>query len=426
MSTRKSFMVAGATLIAATLALSACSSGGAQSAGSTGSGATGSTGAEEVVMWGSWSGSQVAEIEAQATAFNESQDQYHVSYVPQEQVEQKLLTAIAGGNVPDLVMWDRYQTALYAPKGALQNLDDKISADGVDTGQFYQAALSEMTSDGSVYGLPLLVDVRVVAYNKGMFDAAGLKAPTTWEELKSSAEALTVSEGGKLKTAGFLLNDPGLFNMWLLQAGGQLVTDDGSATAFNSPEGLEVMNFWKSLMDAGVYVNGFADTSDVFAAGQAAMKYEGPWAIPGFEAATGLEWAFTEPVAGPNGDKGAIMGGFGLVIPTGAKNSDGAWEFMKWWASQPENGVEFGKISGWIPANRDAANDPYFTENPAFSAFISTLDFASVRPSTPGYSDVEGKALTPALQKFMSGELTAEQALSQAQQQGDQILQGAK
>ena len=40
------------------------------------------------------------------------------------------------------------------------------------------------------------------------------------------------------------------------------------------------------------------------------------------------------------------MGGFGLVIPEGAKQSEGAWEFMKWWTTQPENGVAFAKLSG--------------------------------------------------------------------------------
>ncbi len=116
------------------------------------------------------------------------------------------------------------------------------------------------------------------------------------------------------------------------------------------------------------------------------------------------------------------MGGFGLVIPQGAKQSAGAWSFMKWWASDPKIGVAFSKISSWLPANRNAAKDPYFAKDPHLAAFVKTMDYAKVRPSVAGYSDVEGKALTPALQKFMSGELTAQQALTQAQTQDDQIL----
>lgn len=406
---------AAAAVAAAALVLTGCSSGS--------SGTTGADGRQQVTMWGSWSGDQVQQIEQMTSAFNDSQDQYTVKYVPQELVEQKLLTAIAGGQVPDLVLWDRYQTSLYAPKGALQAIDDRVASDEVDTDEFYPQALSEMRYDGKLYGLPLLVDNRSLVYNKKLFSDAGLTPPTTWEELKTDAEKLTVEKGGKLQQSGFMLNDPGLFSMWLQQAGGELLNDDGTKTAFDSPEGVEVLDFWKSLMDEGVYTNGFGDSNDVFAAGQAAMKYDGPWDVPNLDAADGLDWAVTEPVTGPDGDRGAVMGGFGLAIPTGAEQADGAWAFEKWWATEAENGVDFAKISGWIPANRESANDPFFTDDPRYAGFVKTLEYAEVRPDVPGYSDVEGKALTPALEKFMSGQLSAEQALAQAAKQGDQILQ---
>lgn len=384
---------------------------------------TGSGGKQIVTMWGSWSGDQVDQINQMTAAFNKSQSKYEVSYVAQEQVEQKLLTAIASGQVPDLVMWDRYQTALYAPKGAVQAIDEFVKKDAIDLDAFYPQAIAEMESGGKLYGLPLLVDVRSLAYNADLFNQAGATPPTTWDELLEVAKKLTIKDdSGKLSRAGFLLNDPGLFNMWLWQAGGELLSADGKKTAYNSSSGLEVLNFWKSMLDAGVYVNGFADTNDVFAAGDAAMKLTGPWDIPTLDKAEGLNYAIAEPPAGPGGDKSSIMGGFGLVIPTGAKQSEGAWEFMKWWSTSVENGVKFAKISGWFPANREASNNEYFTKNDKYAAFVKTLDYARTRPLVSGYSDVEGKALTPALQKFMSNELTAGEALKEAQTQGDQLL----
>ncbi|MET4783128.1 ABC transporter substrate-binding protein [Glaciihabitans sp. UYNi722] len=385
-----------------------------------------SSGPQKVVMWGSWGGDQVKQIDQMTSKFNASQSKYVVNYVPQELVEQKLLTAVAGGQVPDLVMWDRYQTALYAPKGALQSIDERVTKDNVNLKAFYPQALGEMKSGGKLYGLPTLVDNRSLVYNKKMFADHGLTPPTTWAELKTDAEKLTLTSGGKLQTSGFLLSDPGLFAMYLAEAGGQLVNKAGTKTAFNSPQGLDVLNFWKSLTDAGVYTQGFGDGTNAFAAGNAAMQMDGPWDIPSLDQVTSLSYGVAEPPVGPSGDKGATMGGFGLVIPQGAKQSDGAWAFMKWWATEPKNGVAFSKISSWLPANRDAAKDPYFSQNANLAAFVKTLDYAKVRPSVAGYSDVEGKALTPALQKFMSGELTASQALSQAQVQGDQILQENK
>lgn len=410
-SARKILAIGAAAVTA--VALAACSGGGNPPADD---GAP-----EKVVFWGSWSGDQVAQLDAQADAFNKAQDDYVVSYVAQELVEEKLLTGLASGDVPDLVLWDRYNTPIYVPKNALAPLDEYIEEDGIDMTQFYDQALSELVIDDVTYGIPLLVDNRSLFYNTAALEEAGVEPPTTWDELKSVAEATTVKDGSNLSRAGFQLNDPGLFNMWLTQAGGQMYSDDEQTTAFNSPEGLEVLSFWQSLLDAGVYKLGFGEGVDAFAEGNVALKLDGPWALSGLDAA-GTEYGIVPPPAGPNGDKGAGMGGFGLIIPQGAKNADGAWEFIKWWTTQPENGVAFGEISGWIPANIEAANDPYFTDNPKYSAFIETLEFAKVRSRIPGASDVEGKALIPQLERFLAGEITAEEALAEAQTLGDRIL----
>lgn len=410
----------GAMAVATALILAACSSGGGSDP-ATSTGDDGGAGeAQAVTFWGSWSGAQAKQLEEQAATFNASQDEYVVTYVPQELVEEKLLTAAAGGSVPDVVLWDRYQTSLYAQTNVLAPIDEFLEADSIDVDQFYEQAFSEMIVDEETYGLPLLVDNRSLFYSPEALTEAGLEPPTTWDELRTTAEALTVRNGNSLERSGFALSDPGLFNVWLTQAGGSMYTEDGSATAFNSPEGLEVLDFWSSLLDAGVYEIGFGEGVDGFAEGIVSMKYDGPWALADLDAA-GVAYGIVPPPSGPGG-QGAGMGGFGLVIPEGAKQSEGAWEFMKWWTTQPENGVAFAKLSGWIPANIEAANDPYFTESESYAAFIETMEFAKVRSRTPGASDVEGKALIPSLERFLSGEIDAKTALAEAQKLGDQIL----
>ena len=404
--------VAGAT---AALVPAACSSG--SSSGTDGS----------VTLWGSWSGDQVAQLKDLLKTYNDAHPGTTVTYQQQEAVEEKLLTSIAGGNVPDVILWDRFQTSLYAPKGALEAIDDRVSSSAVDLGAFYPEAVEEMRVDDALYGLPLLVDNRSLFYNETAFAEAGLTPPTTWQELAEAAGALTVRTGGSLQRAGFSLDDPGLFSTWLGQAGGHMLTDDGTATAYNSPQGQEVLAFWEDLLRTRkVYDLGFGDGGDAFAAGQLAMKYDGPWSLTTYDAVDGLDYAVVPPVAGPRGDRAAGLGGFGLVIPKGAPNADAAWDFVSWWTTRPENGVEFGKVSGWIPANQQAAQDPHFTGSDKYAAMVETLGFATARPSVPGYSDVEAKALIPALEKFLSGELTAGEALDTAQRDGDRILEDAR
>ncbi len=400
------------------LTATACS--GPASGGGGGGGGAAATG--EITFWGSWVGDQAKQMNELTALFNSSQSDLSVRYVPQQELEQKLLTGLASGQVPDIVLWDRFQTALYVPKGALQSISDRVAEDGVDVSQLYDQAVGEMTVGDQLYGLPLIVDNRSLFYNEELLDEAGVEPPTTWDELLTVAEATTKRSGNKLQVSGFALDDPGLFSMWIRQAGGKMLNDDQQTVAFNSPEGLAVLEFWKQLMDAGVYERGFGEGGVPFAEKKLAMTYTGPWSFSDYDKVSDLAYGTTQPVAGPGGDKAAGMGGFGLAIPEGSRNADGAWAFMKWWCADPANALEFGKISGQIPANRTAANDAYYTADEKYEALVATMEYATVRPAVAGYSDMEGKGLIPNLEKFLSGEMGAEEALAASESMGNQVL----
>ncbi|MGM0123432.1 multiple sugar transport system substrate-binding protein [Enterococcus sp. AZ194] len=407
--------ITGFIAIGSLLVLSACGGDGKQNSSGNEK--------EQITFWGSWSGDQVAQLNELIGQYNDSQEKYTVTYKVQDNVEEKLLTGMAGGEIPDVILWDRFNTGMYAEKNALLDLDDLISKDNIKLDDFYEETVKEMNYKDKQYGIPLLVDNRSLFYNKKLLKEAGVEPPTNWDELLSAAEKTTKWEGKKLVQAGFSLDDVGLFNIWIQQAGGSVVSQDGTKTSFNSPEGKAVLEYWQTLLnDKKVYQLGFNDGSDAFAAGKVAMAYNGPWALSDYDKVDGLDYGIVPPVTGPNGDKGASTGGFGLVIPKTAKNQKGAWDFIKWWTTKPENGVEFAKISNWLPANKVAAQDKYFTENEKYKAFIETMDFAKIRPTVAGYSDVEGLALIPQLENIVSGKSSINEGLEKAQEQGDKIL----
>jgi multiple sugar transport system substrate-binding protein len=229
-----------------------------------------------VTFWGDWGGTGGDQFIAMADAFNASQDRIRVEYVLQEDMITKFLTSATSGGAPDIMFWDRWRTALYAPRGVLMPINDYMTQDGVSPDSFYQEALRELSWDGNIYGLPLTVDARALFYNKALFEEAGIEPPTTWEELRQAAIALTVWDGDRLERAGFSLQDPGLFSMYLRQAGGEMVTEDGAQTNFNNEQGLAVLNFWDQLLNEDrVYQIGFEEglgnESDAFVTGKVAM-----------------------------------------------------------------------------------------------------------------------------------------------------------
>jgi multiple sugar transport system substrate-binding protein len=380
-----------------------------------------------ITVWGEWSGEGETQINGMVDAFNAAHPEIQIEYVVQEDMITKFLTGATSGMVPDLMIWDRWQTALYAPRGVLAPINDYMSRDGIAAGDFYEEALRELSVGDQVYGLPLTVDARALFYNNAHLTEAGVQPPTTWDELAAAAVALTKRDGDTLVQSGWSLGDVGLFSIYLRQAGGQMLTDDGSKTAFNSPEGRAVLEYWQGLMDQGVYEvgyeSGLGEGQDAFVTGKVSMHYTGPWMLTTYQRyGADLDFGVIPPVAGPNGDLGSVMGGFGLVITEGSENKDAAWEVLRWWLGDPANAKTWGETSRNIPGNRVAAQDPVFSEDPHIKPVLDTLEFATIRPPYAGYSPMEIDALIPNLQLFMEGKQSAEETLAKAQEDGDRIL----
>lgn len=438
MRKRISSLVSVMLVISMLVVLAAC--GGNTTAGDTTSAAQSSTATEatktvadskpvEITYWGDWAGEGQKQFEVMMKAFNESQSKIVAKYVVTQDMITKFLTAASSGQSPDIMFWDRWRTSLYAPKGVLHSIDEYMTKDNVKADDFYTEAVKELTYKDKVYGLPLTVDARALFYNKKLFAENGITTPpTTWEELNEVAKKLTVWNGKKLERAGMSMQDAGLFSMWIQQAGGSMLTEDGTKTAFNSEAGLTVLNYWKKMVvEDKVYKVGFESGldkgTDAFATGKIAMTYSGPWMLSTYKNyGKDLEFGIVPPPAGPNGNKGAGIGGFGLVIPEGSKHKDEAWELMKWWLTVPENAAMYGKTSLNIPGLKAATLDNFYSGDELYKPFLETFEFAKIRPTTSGYSTMEEKALIPNLQLFLEGKQSAEDTLKKAQELGDKVL----
>lgn len=382
----------------------------------------------EITFWGDWGGEGQKQFETMVDAFNKSQDKIKVKYVLTEDMITKFLTAATSGGSPDILFWDRWRTALYAPKNVMEPIDSFMQKDGISRSDFYDEALKELSYGGKLYGLPLTVDARALFYNKKILADAKQQPPKTWDELAKVAKATTVWDGNKLVRSGFSLQDVGLFNMYLQQAGGQMLTADGTKTNFNNDQGKAVLNFWDQMLNKDkVYKLGFeqglGEGTDAFVTGKVAMLYTGPWMLSTYKKyGKDLDFGVVPPPAGPNGGKGSVMGGFGLVIPSGSKHKQEAWEFMKWWLARPENSLLWAKTSLNIPGNKKAIQDPFFQADPMWKPFLDTLEFAKIRPPYAGYSPMEVEGVMPNLQLFMEGKQDAATTLKKAQETGDTLL----
>ena len=383
----------------------------------------------ELLMWGGWSGDSINQFQEMLDAYNASQENVHITYQYVAETEQKLLTAIAGGETCDVVLWDRFNTSTYAPKGALLALDDFIKEDNVDLDKMFAPTVDELVYDGKLYGLPTMVDARVIFCNLDLLEAAGVdyQAIDSWEALNDAAVKATLrDDAGAMTQSGFIMNDMGLFSAYLYQAGGQLINaeTDPATCAFNSEAGLAVLNFWDKMINQDkIYEVGFneAYNDQAFIAGKAAMMVSGPWDLNNVLNA-GINLGIIKCPAGPGGESATGLGGFGLAIPALAAHPREAMDFIEWWACNAENSLLFTKINGYLPANVEAAEDPYIKDNEHLAAIFDAFQFGRIRPKVLGYSSMESLAMTPNWQLFMNGEQNAQEALDNAERMGNTVL----
>jgi multiple sugar transport system substrate-binding protein len=116
----------------------------------------------------------------------------------------------------------------------------------------YVPSIASIVTDGSgkVYGIPTNGYTLGIYYNRKMFQAAGLdpsKPPTTWADFRSYAKALTTPT-----VAGFAETSSGNqggwhFTNWMYTAGGDMESADGAKAAFNSPQGVSVLQLLKDM-----------------------------------------------------------------------------------------------------------------------------------------------------------------------------------
>jgi multiple sugar transport system substrate-binding protein len=90
----------------------------------------------------------------------------------------KMNTNIAAGTVPDVFMMSGAYFYNATSKGILKNLDPYIKAAGLNLDREYFTEQANQVYQGTTYGIPGEIDIMALAYNKDLFDAAGVRYPT--------------------------------------------------------------------------------------------------------------------------------------------------------------------------------------------------------------------------------------------------------
>ncbi len=187
-----------------------------------------------------------------------------------------LKTRMVANDEPDIFYMDLFQAAQFIDAEKLASLDDILTEE--DLADFEPALLNGFKgADGSQYGIPKDFSTLGLYYNKQLFEDAGLQPPTTWEELESTAKALT-NDG----VVGLSLqNGIDRVQPFFYSNGGSMLKD--GVPTLNDPKNIEAYAYWNNLLQSKVAQTpqqlGVGWNGDAFGSGIAAMTIEGTWMV---------------------------------------------------------------------------------------------------------------------------------------------------
>ncbi|MFD0619760.1 ABC transporter substrate-binding protein [Paenibacillus sp. GCM10027629] len=351
-----------------------------QSDGSKGGEST--KGAVELSFWYGWTGPEAAALEKIIAKWNAANPDIKVKGLSQSDY-QKQLTAITGGNPPDIASNFGQDVVPWGERGAMMPLDDYIKKDGVDLSDYITAALSTSQGNGKTYALPIAMHTTMLFYNKDILAKAGFDGPPqTISQLKEYITKLSVKQdGGRLQQLGLW---PGVdaftftnaFGGSYYDADAKQVTPDnaGVKSAIQLAKGIWDQFGSEELDRFASGLGQYMSAQNPFFTGKYAMTIDGEW-LPTFikQFAPNLNYGIA-PIpyddANPNLINPGNVTTSVFYIPKGVKNPDASWKFLKW-LTEPEQMGEFTAALGNLPTRTSLLDNPIYASVPGFKEFLA-------------------------------------------------------
>lgn len=324
----------------------------------------------------------------------------------------KVLQMSSSRTLPDVLMLDNPDVQQIAETGALAPLSDL----GVEPGGIAEGVLSASTYEGELYGLQPVTNTIALFYNTEILEEAGIEPPTSWEELQTSAAALT--EGDRYGLALSAINTyEGTWQflpfMW---------SSGGDEADIATPETAAAIQLWKDLLDAGSMSQSVvtwtqADVADQFGAGNAAMMVNGPWNFGALAEVEGLEYGIV-PIPAPTAG-GTVVSPFGGEAWTVPQTGDeatmaNAAEFVQCLGGE-EAVVAASVGTNTVPTD-PSLSDQVVAEVPNLESFAVQVPDLRARTGQLGPEwPAQATAIYEAVQNALVGGMTPEDALAQAQ-----------
>jgi multiple sugar transport system substrate-binding protein len=362
---------------------------------------SGASAAEKVEMWVRTGVGDA--FKKTVEAFNSNhENQVAMTEVPFSELVQKYATAIAGGQAPDALSMDLIYNPAFAAAGQLEDLTDWAKS----LPYFNSLSPSHVklgTYQDRVYGLPLSVETSVFAWNKDLYQKAGLdpeKAPASWDEITANAEKIRALGDD---TYGFYFSGGGCggcmiftFTPLVWGSGADILSADGKTATLDTPEMRKAVDIYRNMIKKDLVPAGAASDNGTnflsFTNGKIGQQSLGAFAIGSLVTEhPDIHFGVTL-IPGATGGTSSFAGGDNFVVTKGTAKIAAVKEFLEYIYS--EDGQKIMAKYGSLPTRGDIADTVLAGLDPRLQIGIQAISVAKT-PYTLQFNDLINSANGP-------------------------------
>lgn len=369
--------------------------------------------------------------------FEQANDGVTVKYEVQEWngIQDKLTTALAGDNPPDVVELGNTQAPSFAEEKVLTDLSGDV--DSMNGDQWLASLKASGQWDGKQYSTPFYAANRMVIYRTDMFQQAGITAPpTSRDEWLDAIGKLKAKFGKDKQFQPLYLPGQNWYALlsFIYDEGGDIAKQDGTkfAATVDSDEAKAGLEFYKQLVDAsGTTAPKDNDEQNpeqagIYGQGKVAMMVALPWEVDTAAKNNAAIKAKTSafPIPSKNAGETApvFQGGSNLAIPVNSKNSDLAKDYLRLLLSSKYQGQL--AAAGMVPgASTDLSA---LDANPVSKAMAQASKNGKAVPATPTWATIEAgqNPLKDMLTAYLTGAKDIDAATGDANKALDAAFSG--
>lgn len=284
----------------------------------------------------------------------------------QDEYKKTLTGMMTSGEMPDVFYVGPEAVADYSKNGYLANLTPLLKENNISTDDMYQNVLDvykfdgTTTGKGDLYALPKDSSTFAYAYNKDLFDKAGIAYPDpakpyTYDEFVKVAQALTkdTDGDGEIDQWGAGFADAFMLHQFIWSNGASFLSDDHKKINIDTPEFKDALQKYVDLtLKYKVTPTAEQDASlgvyQRWLAGQEAFYACGTWDVGAFmdKETFPYNWDLTAYPTLSTGKTTTWNGTVGFTISDKSKNKAAALKLISYLTTNLDGQKELSGVTG--------------------------------------------------------------------------------